>query len=966
NEYAEEISDPKNRELYEKEIESIENQRGMNVTFIHPNPGHVLKTILNGTRKCFINIATNINVEKPSYEKEQGNQKDNNNNNSHLLKQRTGGMHWNLPHCLAPPRDDFDNKSIPCTVYDIVYHPDTYRMAETNKNFMQMIEESALDSIENNFKCKLDRNNIKRPKLKFKGVPNPTIIRKKNDNFIEEQQINNHENNIDTNNNENLSNFPQKSQTNVENHKVIISSHKPISTSNGVSSIIQELVSDHPLSSNDGYTIPTYKIIHRGEFDMQDLVQNTSIVQAKSTRPKELIVEIDLPLCNTSNNVDLDVYEKSLHIHCEKPKYDLTLNLPYPVRENDSHAKFDKKQRKLIITLAVIKEKDLIVNLSATESSTQVEYIEENKEDETNHIINNEKEAVIEQKPLNVDTTNYSSIPFDFKQGVSHIALVLHLKNVDKSSIDIINDGKHVYIKLCSLGEGYFPLSHQLYLNFDNDQEQHVLEPNGITINHSSENVVVILKKAVNNDLVKFQAGVNQQQQQLETKYFISSPISKPPLTTETESTSLSTIAHEPVPSESNVFVECEQKPYLSKTDPLLSTTKKQEELKMHDKKPNKKKARRMAREAQHAQVEAAGTTTTTSDGENETVLLSPPSNNTQDVPSITNRNLKSDITNKLQRMKFEQHPHESTPHSPEHHLQDEKKDKLSDMPTLLHPPFYRRHTSESSVDDEHLPNELKLKGILKYSLKNRSLSESDYNADLSGDFQFNSSNVFESTNDSSELDLSSSGSINNNTNTPSDSACTTPNCVNVKHVTFSNQVVSKTFKPNGPVSGMRKSSHNQRKNKNRQRQRKRRDSASQSSDGDAEPANTDASTKVTTTTTESIANGIDGDITLRKLSESSDDDTNEKVVDMTMKELRLQEKSNQDDDDSNDNDDDMQDDDNTVLKSNETCEQVPYKNPVTFESVLSWRAAGNMDDSTTKTKSAVQLTNPLIFELDN
>ena len=32
------------------------------------------------------------------------------------------------------------------------------------------------------------------------------------------------------------------------------------------------------------------------------------------------------------------------------------LPLPYPVRESDSHARFDKKQRKLLVTLAVIKE----------------------------------------------------------------------------------------------------------------------------------------------------------------------------------------------------------------------------------------------------------------------------------------------------------------------------------------------------------------------------------------------------------------------------------------------------------------------------------------------------------------------------------------------------------------------------------------------------------------------------------
>ncbi|CAF0769130.1 unnamed protein product [Didymodactylos carnosus] len=933
-EYAEEISNPKNRDLYEKEIESIENHRGMNVTFIHPNPGHVLKTTLSGKSKCFINIATSNNVEKPSYEKEQANQSNNNSTNS--WNQRSSGMHWNLPHCLAPPRHDFDNKSIPCTVYDVVYHPDTYRMAQTNKNFMQMIEESALDSIENNFQCKLDRYNIKRPKMKYKGVPSATIIRKKNENFIEEQQTNHYENNVDSNDSKDefmsaLLNFSSKSHT-KENHKVIISNSHQTSLSTREPSTSQELTSCESPSSSDGYTVPTYKIIHRGEFDMQDLVQNSPIIQAKSTRCKELVVEIDLPLCTTSKNVDLDIYEKSLHIHCEKPKYDLTLDLPYPVRENDSHAKFDKKQHKLVITLAVMKQNDCVVDL-ADIAPAQIESVEENKKDDSNQVTNREKEELIVQKLLTVDTTNYSPIPFDFKQGVSHIALVLHLKNVDKSSINITNDGKHVYIKLCSLGEGCFPLSHQLYLDFDDGQECRVLEPNGITINHSNENVVVILKKADNSNLITFHAGINQQQ--LETKYFTSPPIPKvssPPTSP--------VIINEPVSSESNMIAVHDQKTCSHKNDFLLSTTKKQEVMAVTDKKQNKKQARRMAKKARQAKV--ASDETTTDERKNGSVSSLSSSDNNQE----TAHTLKSDNTDKLREIKFKldhtnQRSHKTNQientslTSNESQLQEiEKKDKLSDMPKLLRLPSYRRHTSESSVDDE--PGEYKLKSILKNSLKIRSLSESDYNADLSSDFQFNSLNVFDRTNDSSELDLSSSGSINNNnTNTTTDSTCVTPNGTNVKRVTFSNQVVRKVFKPNGPVSGMRKSSHNQRKNKNRQ---KRRDSVSLSSDGDTEMPNRDGHTKITTAT-ESKTNNVESNVNSQKFSESSDDDTSEKGVDIKKKELGLEKKKQNGKDPTDNNDDGTQKEitKKTVGKGNETDDGDSNKNPFMLESILSW-----------------------------
>jgi dynein assembly factor 2, axonemal len=174
-EYAEELNDPENRELYEKEIRAVEQQRGSDVTFVHPKPGHVIRTSVDGKLKCFINIATNEHVEKPSFTR---------------VSQTTdkSGTQWSLPHCLAGPHEDIDHQSNVCTVYDVIFSPDTYRMAETNSKFMTMIEESALDSVESNYHCRLDRNNVKRLKMKFKGVPKATIIRKKH---VEQQTNNN-------------------------------------------------------------------------------------------------------------------------------------------------------------------------------------------------------------------------------------------------------------------------------------------------------------------------------------------------------------------------------------------------------------------------------------------------------------------------------------------------------------------------------------------------------------------------------------------------------------------------------------------------------------------------------------------------------------------------------------------------------------------------------------------------------
>jgi hypothetical protein len=187
------------------------------------------------------------------------------------------------------------------------------------------------------------------------------------------------------------------------------------------------------------------------------------------------------------------------------------------------------------------------------------------------------------------------------------------------------------------------------------------------------------------------------------------------------------------------------------------------------------------------------------------------------------------------------------------------------------------------------------LQGILKYSTKYRSYSESlnDLDNNISSDFQRDDC-VFEPCQTTD--DLTSSNENNSIVTSPdsggSSSLCTTPNSsVNGKHVTFSNQVSRKTFKPGGPVSGMRKLSSNQQR---KLKKRKRQDSLN---------------------------------------SQSSD-----------------------------------QDDSTPIHRSEKTKTQQPddYKNPVEFEDVISWQAAGTQNDDKPATKSAVRFTNPLIFELEN
>lgn len=86
---------------------------------------------------------------------------------------------------------------------------------------------------------------------------------------------------------------------------------------------------------------------------MQDYAIDTSR-SVESTRPKELRVQIELPLCKSSENVILDIFEKRLYLKSLSPNYLLDLKLPYPIKEGSAKAKFDKSRRCLNVNLPVV------------------------------------------------------------------------------------------------------------------------------------------------------------------------------------------------------------------------------------------------------------------------------------------------------------------------------------------------------------------------------------------------------------------------------------------------------------------------------------------------------------------------------------------------------------------------------------------------------------------------------------
>nr|CAD7463868.1 unnamed protein product [Timema tahoe] len=496
-EYADEINDPANKKLYQEEIIQLEKERGVDVTFINPEPGYVIKTSVDGQKKAFINVCKNINVGKPVSE----------------ASTRSGarGMNWSLPYSQAPPREDLDKKGDRCVVYDVVFHTDTLRLADSNAKFKAMLSDTALDAVENSFHVKVDRNNLKFPKMHFKGISNAAVVRKKSPNAPVKDE------------DEFISKLYPPTLA-VE--EVVHKNYKPphVKESKHVSKDCK----------NTNYTIPKYSIIHRCPVDIQDCT-NDKASKINASIPKELVIEVYLPLLKSSEDLVLDVMEKGLSLTSKKSsKYKLELQLPYPVHEEMGTAKFDKALQKLVVILPV-KDRAKCVDVGkedsgvecdpswrTSESSSGDDYLEykeervisndalrtisvlKNKNDES-YRTNVANEAYF----LNPDI-HYSLPTFTCNVVDDTIAYILHVKNVEASSVEhrLLQESCGAHFKFMSVGSGFFPIHHSFCIKLPPNISFH---EDGLSVETWDNNVVIQIQLDLHETLfTEYFAGISE------------------------------------------------------------------------------------------------------------------------------------------------------------------------------------------------------------------------------------------------------------------------------------------------------------------------------------------------------------------------------------------------------------------------------------------------------------------------
>ncbi|XP_012214788.1 protein kintoun [Linepithema humile] len=514
-EYAEEVSDPDNRKLYEEEITQLEKERGVDVTFVNPEPGYVIKTSVNGDRKCFLNISKNDIVARPTSQPsyEQGHR----------------GLQWSIPYTLIPPRDDLDKRNVRCTVFDVVFHPDTIYLASKNARFREIVNNTAMDGVENNFKVKLDRKNLKFPKINFKGMCHPTVIRKSMKEPWKEpldiqpdiyQKL--------------MSSYDESREKHLKQKEEKPQRIPPVTTY--YKSKQQEFIDER-------YVTPKFSIKHQSDLEMEDFLLSRD-AKMYAAMPKKLVVIIDLPLLKSADNAKLDIHEQSFTLKSETPaKYLLELSLPYLVDSDNGYAKFDTKCKKLIVTLPVIRppismestyrvnsETDRLTDQSPVSiaskddeeelSSNKIELVKEcvsackNIEfDEVSEVTDEcEDTALRTSNMAEIDAFMIPSIKYNLPAYACNIynnqlAVTINVKNVNSETIrhKILDNNAGIHILLTSVGAGFFPQYYSLCLKIGDGY----IKPETLTIEPWDNNVVFSVTVKDIENITQYFIGVD-------------------------------------------------------------------------------------------------------------------------------------------------------------------------------------------------------------------------------------------------------------------------------------------------------------------------------------------------------------------------------------------------------------------------------------------------------------------------
>ncbi|XP_053802792.1 protein kintoun [Vidua chalybeata] len=305
-EYAAELTDPEQRRLYEEEVAALERERGVEVRFVHPTPGFVLRTSQDGSRRCYINVCSNALMGEPRARAERG------------------GQRWELPYSVAPGREELRPAGRRRLLYDVVFHPAALRLAARSARFRRLLRDTALEAVESHCGVRLDRNNAAVLRgVSYKGVPQAPVIRSPLPGGAPKP--------------------PDDGESPLPPFPFPPAAAPPPAAGGS---------SPAAAPPPSGPTTPRWSIRHRSYVDLQDYRHCRD--SAPSPVPRELVVTVELPLLRSAEQAELEIRGRELRLDSQCPAYHLRLRLPYDVDESGGRAAFNRAQRQLQVTLPVV------------------------------------------------------------------------------------------------------------------------------------------------------------------------------------------------------------------------------------------------------------------------------------------------------------------------------------------------------------------------------------------------------------------------------------------------------------------------------------------------------------------------------------------------------------------------------------------------------------------------------------
>ncbi|XP_066978096.1 protein kintoun [Macrobrachium rosenbergii] len=496
-EFAKEINDPENRKHYEEEVRKWEKQRGVDVVFLDPRPGFALVVggEASGDHPVCVNICCCDAVQEPNFTKTK--------------KGTSLGHNWTIPHAVTKPREEnvpdegqllrelrrgqvgkpnANVKFVKVIAYDVVFHPDTLRLASSNDALKNAVIQTAMDALSENFQLKV-KDTKELDSVKYIGHPVRSVIKKVVDRELNKQS--------ETLNFLNKAEDERTSRCNVDNKA--------------------ENQSTNVLKKGDSAAVaPNYSIKHVNKADLQDF---TLIPRnGASWRPHALQVDVHLPGVSRAAQVSAEVVEQSIIIDtASTPKYTAEIPLPYAVNEDTSTAKFDVATQKLTLVLTVMPHNndDVTVPMASPSSSSDsgiecepgyrtnsdgdnssevsVSSQEDGPRDEgVEEEVEDDEGSVFESAPSS-PIRGYLVPSYTLQENEKALHLKLNCKNVLPDSIKILpsKNNQLLNVNLTTIGGGLTPLNHGLAV----DVGPHEITTEGVSFTISDEHVAVMITK---------------------------------------------------------------------------------------------------------------------------------------------------------------------------------------------------------------------------------------------------------------------------------------------------------------------------------------------------------------------------------------------------------------------------------------------------------------------------------------